>query len=344
MKTTLIGAAWVLIASAAQAQGCWAANVVERITGEDLPLQHPKYAALHAVMDEIERMVRPNPGLLALPDVRLRMKRQINHALDPASMPREAAVYAHGFGPKAWGRGGCELIPQADRLGPRAGFSFFINNPTATLNRWKHDEQLTTYLAAPATPSFQGWPTFGECAVLSPQRRLPWKPVTVGEMLAFEIRDLQRRLVAFDRDNVEALQPFDPGPAEREADRLQSQAPQAAEAIRLAARERKRHEAASHAAIRQGRARLTAELETLQAQQRDASPAQLAAPHASDPKNGVREVVRLDPAYRWDPKRLLHVQLLTVCAPQIERNPAYHPPMRQAVAALDFTRLAALLD
>jgi hypothetical protein len=135
---------------------CWAAAVETRITSEDPPIRDARYRALHGVLDTLEAMARPNPGLLALPDVRLRIGREIDAALDPQRMPRAATLHALGFGPKAWGPQGCELIAQADRLGPRAGLSFFVNRPTATLNRWEHDAQLVTYLGRPATPSFQG--------------------------------------------------------------------------------------------------------------------------------------------------------------------------------------------
>jgi hypothetical protein len=321
--------------------GCWAADVIEPTSGDDTPFKHPKYAPLHAAMDQIDRLLRPNPGLLALPEVRLRMRREIGYAIDPARMPRQAAIFGHGFGPKAWGRGDCELIPQADRLGPRAGFSIFLNTPTATLNRWKHDEQLVTYLAKPATASFQGWPTFGECAYISRDRRLPWIAVSTGEMLAYEQRDQQRRIEAWDRDNARALEPYDPARDLREAEKIRAINAQAADAMMLGIKTRQTHEAAAHNAIRQGRARLVADLERLRAQQAGLDAAALAAPFRMP---GDHTVVRLDPDFPWDAKRPMQVQLVTVCAPQMERNAAYHPPMRAALAALDFARLAALLQ
>ena len=341
MKALLAAAAALLATSSQADPACWAAPVEARTSGEDLPTRHARYAPLHQVMDELAAMVRDNPGLRALPEVRLRLGREVNGALDPKHMPVPATLHALGFGPKAWGKGPCELIPQADRLGPRAGVSFFINTPTATLNRWKHDEQLVTYLAKPATTAFQSWPTFGECAVLSRDRRLPWVPVTRGEMLAFELREQQRELAAFDRDNAEALKTYDPAVHEREAERIRAQNPKAADALLLASRQRKAMEARNQAAIRQFRAQRVADLEVLQAQQRGATPAQLAAPFT---RSGDHTVVRLDPGFPWNAKRPTAVQLLTVCAPQIERNPAYHGPMREAVTQLDFTRLAAFLN
>lgn len=38
------------------------------------------------------------------------------------------------------------------------------------------------------------------------------------------------------------------------------------------------------------------------------------------------------------------IQLITVCAPQLERNLPYHAAMHKAIATLDFARLTALLD
>jgi hypothetical protein len=342
LACVLLFAGGVQSEAQAQAQACWAASVMDRVSMDELPMTHPRYAPLHAAMDTLEALVRPNPGLLALPEVRLRIRRDIHGGSQDAGRATAAVIHAQGFGPKTWGRGECELIPQADRIGPRAGISFFINKPTATLNRWKYDEQLTTFLAKPATASFHGWPTFGECAVLSRERRLPWVAVSAGEMLAFEIRERQRKLEAFDLDIAHAFEPFDLRPHEQQAERLRSQGhAQAADALLLGARQRKAHEGTHHETLRRGRAVLAAELEAAMAQQRGASPAALAAPFEL---RGDHMVVRLDPAFPWDAKRPMQVQLLTVCAPQLERNALYHAPMREAVAALDFRRLAALLD
>jgi hypothetical protein len=339
----------------AQAAGCWAASVVQATSTEGLPVRHAAHAPLNAAMDAIEALVRPNPGLLALPDVRLRIGREIGSQIDAPRGPRHAVLHALGFGPKAWGRGDCELIPQADRLGPRAGISFFINMPTATLNRWEHDEQLTTYLARAATPSFQGWPTFGECAVLSAGRRLPWLPVTVGEMLGLFERQKHREIDAWDRQNQGAFQPFDLAAAERQAESVRAQSAPAADAMLHGARQRKAMEAKHFDSLRAARAALVAERDDLRATLAAMSPAQRAAPYhlgsgrhrLPTPAQAVgpqQAVVKLDPDFPWDARQRSRIQLLTVCAPQIERNPRYHAPMRDAVAALDFARIAALLN
>jgi hypothetical protein len=334
---------------------CWAAAVETRITSEDLPIRDARYRALHGVLDTLEAMARPNPGLLALPDVRLRIGREIDAALDPQRMPRAATLHALGFGPKAWGPQGCELIAQADRLGPRAGLSFFVNRPTATLNRWEHDAQLVTYLGRPATPSFQGWPTYGECAIVSADRRLPWTAVSVGEMLALFERRKQAELVDWDRRHGDAFEPYDLAAAERQAEALRAQSAQAADAMLFGARQRKAHEAAAHAALRAQRQRLADEAEGLRKARATLSAAELAAPyHVGTGANRLptafdmkqpQPVLKLDPAFPWDgTKNRNRIQLVTVCAPQLERHAGYHAPMRAAVAALDFARLAALIE
>lgn len=355
MKLLLLLAAMVLAGSARAEPNCWAPSVMEPLANDGLPITHASFKPLHAAMDRIEEQLRPNPGLLALPEVRLRLRRQVMDAVDPARMPREAVLHAHGFGPKAWGRGACELIAQADRLGPRAGISVFINTPTATLYRWEHDEQLTTYLARAATPSFQGWPTFGECAVLSAGRRLPWVPVTVGEMLALFERQQQRKLAEWDQRHQGAFQAFDLAEAERQAQALRVHSASAAEALLSGARQRKALEPQAHAALRAERAHLAAELDDLRATQAAMSAAERGAPYhvgsgrhrlptPSQARAPQHTVVKLDPDFPWDARQRSRVQLLTVCAPQLERNPRYHPPMRDAIAALDFARLAALLN
>jgi hypothetical protein len=360
MRRFLFASALLLagLTGAARAESaCWAQPVREPTTNDGLSIDHPSLKPLHAAMDAIEQQLRPNPGLLALPDVRLRIRRHVMGATDAARMPREAVIYGHGFGPKAWGRGPCELIAQADRLGPRAGISVFINRPTATLNRWQHDAQLTTYLAAAPTPSFQGWPTFGECAVISPDRRLPWVPVSVGEMLALYEREQQRAIEDWDREHREAFQPFDLDAAEREAERIRPLNAQAAEALLLGARTRKSFESQHHAQLRRGRQVMAEELDDLRRTLQGTDEAQRAAPYRlgtgrhrlptpteATQAHPQHHVVKLDPSFAWDGKNRTRIQLLTVCAPQIEHNPAYHLPMREAIAALDFARLAALLN
>jgi len=356
MKLLLIPLALLLAAGAVRAElNCWAPNVVEPVSAEDLPIHHPKHRSLHAAMDVIEAMLRPNAGLLAIPEVRLRFKRDVLGAIDAQRMPREAVIHAQGFGPKAWGRGPCEVIPQADRLGPRAGISVFLNAPTATLNRWEHDDQLVTYLEGERTRSFQGLPTYRECAVLSQDGRLPWIPVTVGEMLAYFEREQQRQLAETDRRHERELQPFDLAAAEREAARIRPQNAQAAELMLQVARQRKQGEAGYHAQLRALRQQQADAIAELRAARLGMSADALAQPYRigtgkhrlPTPAESARElkrVVRLDPSFPWDGKDRGRIQLITVCAPQLERNPSYHPPMRDAVAAIDFARLAALLN
>ncbi len=346
----------LLAASAVRAEpNCWAANVTESMSSDGLPIGHPSLQPQRAVMDAVEAMARPNPGLLALPEVRLRIRRDFMNAIHPDRMPREAVIHAHGFGPKAWGRGDCELIAQADRLGPRAGFSVFINAPAVTLNRWEHDEQLVSYLLGDATPAFQGWPTYSECAVISKERRLPWIPVTVGEMLAYFERDQQRKLADWDREHERSLQPYDLAAAERKAASIRPLNAQAADMLLLAARTRKDGEARNHEHLRRQRQINVEQLEDLRSLRAGMSPAQLDEPYRvgsgrhrlptpAEAGRALQRVVKLDPDFPWDGKNRGRIQLLTVCAAQLEKNPRYHPSMRAAVAALDFARLAALLN
>lgn len=102
-------------------------------------------------------------------------------------------------------------------------------------------------------------------------------------------------------------------------------------------------------------AHLADELADLHATQVALSPAQRDTPqHAGSGRHRLptsaqaqavlHTVVKLYTEFPRDKCQRSRIQLLTVCAPQIERNPQYHPPMRDAVAALDFARLAALLN
>ena len=89
MKLMLIPLVLLFAAAVRAEPNCWAANVVEPVSAEDLPIHHPQHRSLHAAMDVIEAMLRPNPGLLAIPEVRLRFKREVLGAIDARRMPRE---------------------------------------------------------------------------------------------------------------------------------------------------------------------------------------------------------------------------------------------------------------
>ena len=355
-------AALTLCAAPAQAQPaapCWAANVLEPITSNNLRIGDARFAPLHRAMDSLEAMARSNAGLNALPEVRLRLRREVNHGWVP-SRPYDAAIHAQGFGPKTWGRGDCEVIPQADRIGARAGISFFINSPLATLNRWAHDDQLTAYLEGERSEPMQGWPVFRGCAVITASQRVWWVPVTVGEMLDFYAREQQRRVDDFDQRNRRHFdEPFDLAAAEaRIADmrRLHgATADKAADAALLAARQRKALEPQHLHKLQQARASLVAELDGLRAARAALSPSAADAPYRlgsgryrlpteSEANKPLKRLVKLDPSFPWDGRNRMRVQAIHVCPSLLDRNPNYGPPMREAVRDLDFKRIAALLN
>jgi hypothetical protein len=355
LKPALLAVSVLLATGIARAH-CWAASVAEPISNDGLLVGHASFRPLHAAMDRFEAQARSNAGLLALPDVRLRMTRQVMDSDDPGRRPREAVLHAQGFGPKTWAGSGCRIHEQAaQRIGPRAGFSFFINAPLVTMNRWAHDEQLSAYLEGERGEPMQGWPVYRGCAVIAPERRLPWMPVPVGEMLAYFEREQQRRIADWDRRHERALQPFDLAAAERQAQQIRAQNAKAADALLLVARQRKANESRVHADIAHGRQLLVNELEDLRATRAGMDAAQLAEPYrlgtgrhrlpgAGDAGRPLKRLVKLDPTFPWDGHNRTRIQLLTVCASTHASNPAYAGPMREAVAALDLAGLAALLN
>jgi hypothetical protein len=338
---------------------CWAASVMEPITSDDLRITDPRFAPLHDTMDQLEALARTNAGLNALPEVRLRLRRDINRGW-AASQPYDAAIHAHGFGPKAWGRGDCEVIPQADRLGAKAGISFFINSPLITLNRWAHDEQLTAYLEGDRSEPMQGWPVFRGCAVISADQRLWWQPVTVGEMLDFYAREQQRRIDDFDQRNRRHFdEPFDLAAAEARIAEMRrvhgAAADKPADAALLAARQRKAQEPQFLRKLQESRATLVAELDGLRATRAALTPAAAAEPYRlgsgryrlpteSDARRPLKRLVKLDPSFPWDGRKRMRVQAIHVCPSLLDHHPTYGPPMREAVRDLDFKRIAALLN
>ncbi len=339
----------------ARAPACWATSVAEPISPDGLPNAHPSFVPLHRTLDLLEQMGRRNPGLARLPEERLRASRAIHDAEQPTQQPRGAVLHLNGYGPKAWGRGACEVIPQADRLGARAGISIFINSPLAAMNRFVHDAQLTAYLEGERGQPMQGWPVYGGCAVLTPQRRLWWLPVTVAEWLGFQAREQQRQIDAHDHDSRSTLQPFDLAAAEAQAEAVRPLNAQAADLALHVARQRKRLEPGLHASLHARRAALKAELAALVAHRQQLSPAALAEPYrlgngrfrlptAAEQALPLPRLVKLDPRYPWDVRQRTRVQAIHICPSMLEHNPRYAPVMREAVQALDFQRIAALLN
>lgn len=352
-------AALLLAAPHARAQTdtppCWAATVSEPISPDGLPIGHPGFAPLNRALDVLEQLARRNAGLAQLPEVRLRAQRVVGDAELPSQQPRDATLHVKGFGPKAWGRGACEVIPQADRLGGRVGISFFINNPLATLQRWAHDDQLTAYLEGERSEPMHGWPVYGGCAVLTAERRVWWKPVTVGDWLAFQAREQLRRIDEHDRSHARQLEPFDLAAAEAHAESIRPLDEKAAALALHVARDRKRREPAWHASIHARRAALQAEHTAVVAHRASLSPAALAEPFRlgngrfrlpteSERSLPLKRLVQLDPGFGWDGQRRTRVQAIQVCPSLLDRNPSYGPPMREAVRDLDFARIAALLN
>jgi hypothetical protein len=346
-----------LLATAGNAQAhCWAANAAEPLSNDGLPVNHASFRPLHAAMDVFEAQAKANAGLLAVPDVRLRITRQVMDSDEPGRRPREAVIHAQGFGPKTWTASDCGIHEQAaHRIGPRAGFSVFINAPLATMNRWAHDEHLTAYLEGERGEPMQGWPVYRGCAVIGPERRIPWVPVTVGEMLAYFEREQQRKLAEEDRRNEAALRPFDLAAAERQAEQIRPQNAKAADALLMVARQRKAGEARHHELLARARRQQVDELDDLRRTRAAMSAEQLAEPYRlgtgrhrlpgpAEASQPLKRLVKLDPSFPWDARHRTRIQLLTVCASSHPNNPAYAQPMRDAVAALDLGRLAALLN
>jgi hypothetical protein len=359
VRTTLCVVALALLsawATPAAHAACWAANVAEPISNDGLPIGHASFVPLHKAMDTLETMARSNPGLDALPEVRLRLKRQVMDSFAPGSHPRDAALHVGGYGPKTWGPGECEVIPQADRLGAKAGISFFINSPLAPLQKWVADEQLTAYLEGERGEPMHGWPVYRGCAVLTANKQVWWMPVSVGEMLDYYAREQQRRIDDWDRRHRRHFdEPFDLAAAEARAADLRKLNEKAADAALLVARQRKAGEPEYLRKLSEARQLLVAELDGLRSTRAALASAELAEPYRlgsgryrlpapGESNKALKRLVKLDPAFGWDGRQRSRVQAIQVCPSELDKNPSYGPPMRQAVRALDFARIASLLN
>lgn len=186
------------------APSCWTADGRVPRTLEGLPSGHPSLAGIEAGLDAAEALLRADARINAQPDVRIRLFRLIE-----GGQPRLARVAAKAYDHVVWGRGACDLIPQADRIGPVTAVSISFNQPARTLNVVVDEDGMRGYEAPLPGAPIRGWPVWDGCVVMTPDGRAPWRPMRTADWAAAESVRRARALEEHAQALRQALKPID---------------------------------------------------------------------------------------------------------------------------------------
>lgn len=353
----------LLAATAAPLTEVHAACWIERerpTTADQLPIADARVAGMRAAARGMNDILERNASLQGLPEVRLRSTWQV------VGHPRSTPWTPYGFHlvlwahpRQVWGAGDCDLIPQADRVDPRAAVVVQANSVRSTLtqqNSYVRDEQLEAFIEPEQIGKVGRYPVYrGQMIVLTFDGRAPWVPLTTGEYLDFEERRLAREVAEADRNIAEARakagQYDDSGPRQV-YEAMQKTDPAEAEKFWAMIQGVKAQAARDAAAAATAPPMVNAwvkQLDDLRALRASLTPAQLRAQaregHTSKtplrPVDTLPRLVKIDPAFPWDradPNRIRMIEIHFSGA-----GSPYDPMMRQAAETFDWGAIEALM-
>lgn len=271
-----------------------------------------------------------------------------------------ASVITTAYNRKAWVAGGCQVSKFADRGGGLSDGAIvvYVNDPDAMLGGSVGDGELRARLAPRRLDDHAGFPRFAESddgrhsrLLIAPGNALPWTPVTVGEALAWQDREIAKREADWQRSRAK--------PAYSEAKMLEAyenmKKIDAAGAERFLAQMKQ-----SMAKMQADAERTTADADRIHARRRTAfdayrasfSPAQLAGPATLGTEMSREGVSRVDdprgrPLVKVDPRQAAgdpaRIRLLVVALGGVPTDEDYAWQVASQ-QALDYAALAALLD
>ena len=353
--------AWLLLATLAPVAPARAACWIERerpATADQLPIADPRVGGARAAARAMNFILKRHSGLQALPEVRLRSTWQIT------GHPRSTPWTPYGFHlilwahPKdVWGPGECTVIPQADRVDPRAAIVVQANTVHSTLtqlNSAVRDEEIEAFVQPEQIGNIGPRPVYrGQMIVLTFDGRLPWVPVTTEEYLAFEERRLTKEVAEVDRNiaetNAKAGKYDESGPRQV-YETMKKTDPAEAEKFWAMIQGLKAQAAKDAAAKRPPIVNpQVKQLEELRALRASLTPAQLLAQAREGytskapirPVETLPRLVKMDPAFPWDranPNRIRMMEIHFSGA-----GPPYDAMMRQVVETLDWSAVEALM-
>jgi hypothetical protein len=351
--------AMTLLPQADALAACW----IERerpTTADQLPITDPRVAGMRKAARAMNDVLERNPALRQLPEVRWRSTWQV------VGHPRSSPWNPYGFHlvlwahpPSVWGPGDCDVIPQADRVDPRAAVVVQANSVRSTLTQQVsavRDEQIEAFIEPEQIGRVGPYPLYrGQWIVLTFDGRKPWVPVTMEEYLAFEERRLTRAVAETDRNIADVRartgQYDDSGPREV-YEAMKKTNPAEAEKFWAMIQEVKAQAAKDAAAVAAAPPITNAyvkQLEELRALRASLTPAQLRAQAREGynskttlrPVDTLPRLVKLDPAFPWDradPNRIRMMEIHFSGA-----GSPYEAAMRQAAESFDWPAIEALM-
>jgi hypothetical protein len=116
--------AWLAVATLAPVTNATAACWIERerpTTADQLPIADARVAGARAAAKAMNAILKGNAALQGLPEVRLRSTWQVTgHPRNTPWSPYGVHLILWAHPKSVWGPGQCDVIPQADRVDPRA--------------------------------------------------------------------------------------------------------------------------------------------------------------------------------------------------------------------------------
>ena len=350
----------VALASLADAHGaCWI-DRERSTTADQLPIADPRVAGMRAAARAMNDILERNATLQGLPEVRLRSTWQVvGHPRSTPWMPYGFHLVLWAHPRQVWGPGNCDVIPQADRVDPRAAVVVQANSVRSTLTQQSsavRDETIEAFVEPEQIGKVGRYPVYrGQWIVLTFDGRPPWVPVTTEEYLAFEERRLIRAVAETDRNIAdanakvghyddsgprqvyEAMKKTDPAEAEKFWAMIQGLKAQAAK------------DAAAAATAPPIVNAFVKQLDDLRALRSSLTPAQLQAQaregHTSTspirPVDTLPRLVKMDPAFPWDranPNRIRMMEIHFSGA-----GSPYDALMRQAAETLDWGAIETMM-
>lgn len=355
--------AWLLVATFAPIAHARAACWIERerpTTADQLPIASPRVASARAAARAMNAILKSNGALQGLPEVRLRSTWQITgHPRNTPWSPYGVHLILWAHPKRVWGPGECDVIPQADRIDPRAAIVVQANSVHSTLtqlNSYVRDEQLEAFIQPEEIGKVGKYVVYrGQIIVLTFDGRLPWVPLTTDEYLAFEDRRLTRLVAEGDRNIADAKSKagqYDESGPRQVYEEMKKTDPAGAEKFWAMIQDVKAQAAKSAAAAAKAPPIVNAavkELEDLRVLRASLTPAQLQAQAREGynsktprrPVDALPRLVKMDPAFPWDRAnptriRMMEIHFSGAGAP-------YDAMMRQAVETLDWAAIEALM-
>ena len=345
----------LLIAVTPASAACWLDR--ERpTTADSQPVTSPRVAAMRSATQAINKVLKANAALQALPDVRIRSTWQITGHPQRTPDPYGTHLVLWAHGKEAWAAGACAVIPQADRLEPLAAIVVQANSVNSTLTQQSssvRDEQLTAFIEPERIGQIGKYPVYrGQWIVLTFDGRLPWVPLTMAEYLAFEERRMTKQFEEVEQNIASsraAAGKFDEKALRETYEAMKAANPAEAEkflAMMAEVRKNVAKAAAEAPPMNNGFAQPLAELRALRA---SLSPVQLQQQAREGytsrtpvaPIEKLKPLVTLDPAFPWDRANPNRIRLMEIH--YSGRGAPYAGMMQRVAETLDWAAIEATM-